>query len=214
MTRIPRRFGTVALSNYNNQWMYFVVFFFTSWLSTGIPYQLQRWWATFLTIALTYLLFGTMLYFWEKTGYFLSLEWIIRTITNNVVPARKRTFDSSVKWWQRGLIDVQNTFYDVDWINLDQKQSTEIREEQEEKSEKKISSDSQLALIMAIVGLCSILFSVISFVALPLSIYARKQEGRNKQNIAASYISAITIGLFISVILVTAFIPIGSLGIF
>lgn len=233
-TKIVRRFGTVALSNYNNQWMYFVVFFFTSWISTGVPYQLQKWWATFLTIGLTYLLFGLILFFWEKINYFLSLEWAIRTITNNVVPARRQSFDASVKWWQRGLIDVQNNFYNVKWINLtqestieEQKGSLEIEHEDKQRERielsdqqkekimhKKSVNDSQFALILSIIGSCSIIFNIVSFIVFPLSIYARKQEGKNKQNTISLYLSAISVGLFIAFIIVIMVFPIGILNIF
>ena len=211
-TKIIRRFGIVAFTNYNNQWMYFVVFFLTSLLLTGTAYQPLFWGGVFLTIVITYLLYSLILFGWEKINYLGSLEWFIRTFTNNVVPARRKRFDPSVKWWQRGQVDVEKTFYNVHWINLNQKEN--IDEQLNNEEHEKELQDSKFALNMSLIGLCSILFIVLTIISLFVTIKTIKIEGKNKYNTAALVISIIGIILLLAIIIVTLILPIGILGLF
>ncbi|HUU77089.1 MAG TPA: hypothetical protein VMX55_02005 [candidate division Zixibacteria bacterium] len=215
-TKIVRRFGIVAFTNYNNQWMYFVVFFLTSLMLTKDAYQPLFWGGVFLTIVLTYLLYSLILFGWEKINYIGSLEWFIRTFTNNVIPARRKKFDSSVKWWQRGQVDVEKTFYNVDWINLGNAElDNKVFNEKSDEEKKLVNlEDSKFALSISLIGLCSILFIVLNILSLFVAIKTRKTEGKNKYNIAALIISIIGIVLFVALIIVTLILPIGILGIF
>ncbi len=206
-TKLIRRYGIVAFSNYNNQWLYFYVFFFTSTIiNFSTSYQRLTWGGTFLAIFLTFMLYSFLLYFWEKIRYLGSLEWIIRTFTNNVIPIRRKSFDEKTKWWQRGLVDVDKTFYNVDWIELN-----DVGLEKQEKSQQR---ESKFALILSIIGLFSILFIVISVLGLIISLSARKIDGKNKINTASLVLSIIGCVVLFAFILVTFIVPIGVLGLF
>ncbi|HUT79713.1 MAG TPA: hypothetical protein VMZ29_00810 [Candidatus Bathyarchaeia archaeon] len=205
-TKIIRRFGTVAFSNYNNQWLYFYVFYFISTVLTFTPYQKPFWGGTMLMILVTYILYSFILYYWEKIRYLGSLEWIIRTFTNNVVPIRRKSFDEKTKWWQRGLVDVDLTFYNVNWIELN-----DVGVETQKQNEKR---ESKFALILSLVGLCSILFMVMSIVGLTTSLNARKIEGKNKTNTTSFILSIIGCTLFLALIITSLILPVGALGLF
>ncbi len=205
-TKIIRRFGIVAFSNYNNQWLYFYVFYFISSILTFTPYQKPFWWGTILMIVTTYILYSFILYYWEKIKYLGSLEWIIRTFTNNVVPIRRKSFDEKTKWWQRGLVDVDRTFYNVNWI--------ELNDVGTENQKQKVKRESKFALIISLVCLFSILFMAISFLGIIISLNAQKTDGKNKINNTSFILSIIGCVLFIALILVTLFLPIGVLGLF
>ena len=211
-TKIIRRFGTVAFTNYNNQWMYFVVFFLVSLLLTGTAYQPLFWGGVFLIMLITYLLYSLILFGWEKINYIGSLEWFIRTFTNNVVPARRKRFDPSIKWWQRGQIDVKKVFYNVHWINLNEIETTDKQLDNEEKSNE--LQDSKFALNISLIGLCSILFIVLNIISLFVTVKTIKIEGKNKYNIAALIISITGIVLLLAIIITTLILPIGILGLF
>jgi hypothetical protein len=209
-TKIIRRFGTVAFSNYNNQWIYFFVFFLTSLMIYQVPYQRLFWGGTFLTLFLSLAVFILLLWAWEKIKYIGSLEWFIRTFTNNVVPARRR-FCLDKKWWQRGLIDPDRVFYNVDWIDFN---DTEKNLEEESENIPIAGKESKFALILSLVGLFSFLFIILSFVGLWISIAARKTEGKNKTNTAALVLSIIGSVLFVGLLITSLILPIGALGLF
>ncbi|MBN1329761.1 MAG: hypothetical protein JXA54_09835 [Candidatus Heimdallarchaeota archaeon] len=224
-SKLIRRLGIVAFSNYNNQWFFFIMWELVSLLTYQKHYEPQQWGGTALIIVYTLGFYSLVLWGWEKIGYIGSLEWFIRTITNNVVPVRRQRFDKSVKWWQRGLIDVDKVFYNANWVNIHSQTISSTssgmtsKNTTEEPREEMIigqpkNDESKLALIIALVGFLSVLFVLLSFIALPLSIHARRQEGKNKQNKAALYISVITIILLITIILILFELPIGLLGLF
>jgi hypothetical protein len=199
-TKFIRRFGIVAFSNYNNQWIYFVVFCITSSIIYFTPYALLPWYGVFLTMILTYGIYYLILWLWEKAKYIGSLEWVIRTTTNNLIPARRDRFPKDAKWWQKGQVNVDLSFYNAEWIELGK-----VREEKE---------DSKYALRLSLIGLCSIIFIVLNIISIFISINARKIEGKNRQNTAALIISIIGIILIVTGIIVGSILPIGALGIF
>jgi uncharacterized membrane protein len=199
-TKFIRRFGIVAFSNYNNQWIYFVVFCITSSIIYFTPYALLPWYGVFLTMILTYGIYYLILWLWEKAKYTGSLEWFIRTVTNNLIPARKDRFSKDAKWWQKGQVDVERSFYNADWIELG-----EVKEEKE---------DSKYAFRLSLIGLCSIIFIVLNIISLFISINARKKEGKNKQNTAALIISIIGCVFILVGIILGSIFKIGVLGLF
>ena len=218
-SKIVRRFGIVAFSNYNNQWLYFLMWEATSLMIYKDHYRPQLWLGTALIIVLTLGLYSFLLWCWEKISYIGSLEWFIRTITNNVVPLRRKRFDASYKWWQRGKIDPDRVFYNASWITIahsaaNRAATQDSGQEYSSVVSSEDSSDSRLALITALVSMFSILFAHVSFIALPLAIYARKYEGKNKQNTAALIISITSIVLLLAVIIVLFILPIEILGLF
>jgi hypothetical protein len=213
-TKIIRRFGTIALTNYNNQWIYHLIFFLVSLLLTQNYYQPVLWGGIFLILIVTLAVFILLLWLWEKIKYIGSLEWIIRTFTNNVVPVRRKSFEEGTKWWQRGQVDVQRTFYNANWINLEDTQSEAIDETPIAEIDKTKKKESKLALILSIVGVFSILFILISIVGLVVSIEARRNDGKNKMNTAALVLSIIGCVLLLGLIITSFILPIGTLGLF
>ena len=174
---------------------------------TKVPYQKLFWSGTVLSIFLTLVVFSLILYGWEKIKYTGSLEWFIRTVTNNLVPARKDRFDKSMKWWQKGQVDVENTFYNADWIDLD---TTETEVEKSKTSD----NDSRFSFRLALISLCSIFFIVVNIISLFVSIRARKIEGKNKHNTAGLAISISGIVMLVGVLITTLVIKVGALGLF
>lgn len=204
-TKFVRRFGTVAFSNYNNQFIYFLLFCLISSLFYFTPYARLPWWGTFIVIGLTFLIFHFILKGWEKLKYTGSLEWFIRTVTYNIVPARKDAFDESVKWWQKGQINSEKIFYNPEWIDLN---DTEDNKTCLQKKESKFSFK------LSLIALCSILFIVVNIISLFVSLRARKLEGKNKHNTAGLAISITGIVLLSALIIVSLSIKTGALGLF
>ncbi|MHA1213423.1 MAG: hypothetical protein ACTSSH_13310, partial [Candidatus Heimdallarchaeota archaeon] len=161
-SKIIRRFGVVAFTNYNNQWIFFIVFNLALLTFGKASTELFMWGGVFLIIIVTYLVYSLILFLWEKIKYTGSLEWMIRTFANSVVPVRRQRYDDSVKWWQRGQVDVENTFNNPVWINLGD--PSEIKDAEEVLPTN--NDESKLALIFSIVGICSILFIVTSIFGL------------------------------------------------
>lgn len=213
-TKIIRRYGTVAFSNYNNQYIYFIVFFLTSLMIFQNPYQRLFWGGTILTIVLTFAIFSLLLWGWEKIKYTGSLEWFIRTMVNNIVPQRRRSFNPEVKWWQKGQIDVERYFYNVDWIELKDVGQTKETASKEVKVSTKEKDDSIFALILGLVGVFSFLFMIVSILGLFASINARKTEGKNKLNTASFVLSIVGCTLFLGVIVSSLILKVGVLGLF
>ena len=211
-TKILRRFGTLAFTVYNIQWIYYLVFAFTSFIILGTPYQRFGWGGTFLTLFITLLILSVILWLWEKIKYVGSFEWFIRLITNNAIPIRRERFDASTKWWQRGQLDVENVFYDADWIEIEEEKTTDKDLDKDEL--KSTLNDSKLSFILSLVGLCSILFVIASIPALIISLRARKLEGKNYKNKAATIISIITIVLLTAFIVVSLILKTELLGLF
>jgi hypothetical protein len=231
-TKIIRRFGTIAFTNYNNQWIFFIMWEITSLMFYQEHYRKPLWFGLLVVMILTILVYSLILWGWEKIGYIFSLEWFIRTIANNAVPIRRERFPEDTKWWQRGQINAQTSFYNVDWVDLSptprgtidisSSDSLSVDEPKQkasvvnpiERMEDFEQRDSRLALTISLVGLCSVLFIIVSIFGLLVSISARKHEGKNKTNQAALIISCIAIILLISAIVVLSILKIGVLGIF
>ncbi|MHA1212343.1 MAG: hypothetical protein ACTSSH_07765, partial [Candidatus Heimdallarchaeota archaeon] len=220
-TKFIRRFGIVAFTNYNNQWIYFIMWELMSLMFYQTHYQRPLWLGMLVVMILTFGTYSLMLWGWEKIGYILSMEWFIRTIANNIVPLRRQRFPEGTKWWQRGLIDVKRQFYDVEWIDIHDTQMTtkaivtkaEDTKEMIVKDQTKLD-DSKFALTLSLVGMFSIFFVFANIIGLFVSLSARKQEGKNKKNKRALIISSVSIGIFVSIIVTLSILKIGLLGIF
>jgi len=94
-TKIVRRFGTIAFTNYNNQWLFFIMWEIVSLMVSRDHYIPQLWAATALIIILTFGIFILLNWLWEKIGYIGSLEWSIRSITNNAIPIRRERINDT-----------------------------------------------------------------------------------------------------------------------
>jgi len=187
------------------------MFFLLSSAIFFTPYAKFYWAGTFLVILVSLAVFTLLLIGWEKIKYTGSLEWFIRTVTNNLVPARKKRFDPSVKWWQKGQVDVEGAFYNPEWIDLVDPAEEKAKDEQQFLEKQ---SESKLALILSIVGLVTIILNAASIFGLFVSLRARKLEGKNRKNTRALIISIVGCVLFAAFYIVCFSIKIGVLGIF
>jgi len=218
-TKILRRFGTIAFTNYNNQWIYFIAWEIIALIITREHYKQQLWLGTTLTLILTLVIYSLVLWLWEKIKYTGSLEWFIRTFTNNVIPLRRQRFDPSVKWWQKGQIDVNKVFYNAKWVNIGGSSYVAKNISTEKSTETVIDTqnepnDSKLAFRISLVGLFSIFFFPLNIFGIFFAILARKRDGVNNHNKAALSLSIIGT-IFMIGILVTLFaLPIDILGLF
>lgn len=197
-TTFVRRFGTLAFTIYNCQFLYF----FAQWAVNSLigfspnPYQRGGWGGTFLILLLTFAIFHIILYSWEKVNYIGSIEWMIGTIAAHLIPGRK----SEKPWYRKGEIDVKNAFYNAEWLNVVEK---------EEINHKKME-ESKLVANLAGWGF---LFPPLSLVCLPLSIKAQKKEKVNKFNVRGKAISIIGIVFLISWVTFMSIFTLNDLGI-
>lgn len=211
-SKFVRRFGTIAFTNYNNQWYFFIVWAFTSFILKGTAYAKLQWGGTALVILLTLGFYSLINWAWEKIGYIGSLEWFIRTITNNLIPVRRARFGPDVKWWQKGQVDAETQFYNADWIDIVERPGITTETKEEIVKTRTDFRDSKLSFILSIVGLVSIFFFITSIFGLLVAINSRKREGKNKYNQAGFIISIVAIVVVVSVFTALSNIKIGVLG--
>ena len=212
-SKFVRRFGTIAFTNYNNQWYFFIVWAFTSFILKGTAYAKLQWGGTALVILLTLGFYSLVNWLWEKIGYIGSLEWFIRTITNNLIPVRRARFGPDVKWWQKGQVDAETQFYNAEWIDIVERPEIETDSKDEVVKSRTEFRDSRLSLTLSLVGLFSIFFFITSIFGLFIAINSRKREGENKYNKAGLIISIIAIVVIVGVFVALSNIKIGVLGI-
>ncbi len=195
-TRFIRRFGFVAFTLYNIQWLYFVSHFIVSTLIYGEPYKLLDWGGVFITMGITFLMLEGILLLWEKIKYTGSLEWCMGTIATQIIPARK----SEKKWWQAGQLNVEEAFYNAEWLNVIEKD--EVRHD--------IKADSKLAYKLSWFGF---LFAPISLITFLIARGSVNTEQENKFNKRAKIISLVGLIFFFAWMIPFLFFSLSDLGI-
>ncbi len=196
-TRFFRRFGFVAFTVYNIQWVYFIVWFIISSTIYKQPYLHLDWVGTFLTMAITFLILHGILLAWERVKYIGSLEWTIGTISAQIIPARKV---ANQKWWQSGELNVEEAFYNAEWLNVIEK--NEIRHD--------LQADSKFAYKMSFFGF---LFFPISFITYIIARGSKRTEQDNTYNKRALIISLTGIGFFLVWLILSCLFSLADLGI-
>lgn len=194
-TRFFRRFGFVAFTMYNLQWFYFIVWFIISSLIYGQPYLQLDWAGTFLTMAITFLILHGLLLLWERIRYTGSLEWTMGTIAAQIIPTRK----GEGKWWRSGQLNVEEAFYNAEWVNIIEKD--EIRH--------KKFADSKFAYKLSFFGF---LFFPISFITFIIARKSIQTEQENKINKRAKLISLIGMIFFFAWLIPSLFLSLSDLG--
>ncbi len=193
-TKFVRRFGFIAFSNYNQQYImtstgFWVpqLFFGTGvvaawlnqklgWWQSGLgAYSKTLWFGIFLQIGFTILIYQIVMKVWEKAKYRGSIEWFMGTIGYYLVPVKKPESLQMKKWYEKGDLPVQQAFYNTEWLN--------IVEETEKYHKSK--RDSQIAMKFAIAAFCVPLFIPFTVGWLFVTIRTIKTEGRNKKNLTA-----------------------------
>ncbi|MFX1499808.1 MAG: hypothetical protein ACFFDH_02455 [Promethearchaeota archaeon] len=195
-TRFFRRFGFVAFTMYNIQWFYFLVWFIVSSLIYGQPYLKLDWIGTFLTIAITFLILHGILLAWERIKYTGSLEWTMGTIAAQIIPTRK----IEGKWWQLGQLNIEEAFYNAEWLNIIEK----------DKISHDLKADSKLSYKLSFLGF---LFFPVSFITYILAKESKKTEQINTYNKRAILISLVGIVFFLMWLILSCLFSLGDLGI-
>ncbi|TFF93661.1 MAG: hypothetical protein EU544_05535 [Promethearchaeota archaeon] len=183
-TQPIRRYGFVAFTVYNNQWIIFFGQLIVSLLFGLTVYSKFGWGGVFLVMLLTYLIFEIILRLWEKVDYVGTLEWCMGTIGSFMIPARKQMVSEESgeipKWWKMGTPKVQKAFYNVDWLNV--VLPSEINHKQKK--------ESRLAWKLSLVGL---LLFPLSIVALNIAKNSTELEGKNPYNSRAKILSLVSL---------------------
>ncbi|MFW9952168.1 MAG: hypothetical protein ACFFKA_18760 [Candidatus Thorarchaeota archaeon] len=195
-TRFFRRFGFVAFTMYNLQWIYLFIWFLISTLIYGTPYLPLDWAGTFLTMAITFLILHGLLLLWERAKYKGSLEWTMGTIAAQIIPARK----VKDKWWKSGQLNVEEAFYNAEWLNIIEK---------DEIAHDKLG-DSKFAYKMSFFGF---LFFPISFITFIIARGSMRTEQKNKYNNRGKIISLIGIIFFLTWLVISIIFSLSDLGI-
>lgn len=195
-TKFIRRLGFIPFTIYTMQWMYNLFYFFVSAL-WGAPYNRLPWRGTLLILALTLLAFHVLTIAWEKVGYIGSLKWIIVFIRRKIV--RKEKEDHNMQWWENGILDVQGTFYNVEWLDL-------IVQEKEQDTK----PESTLAFKLSRLGF---IFFPFSFIGYFLAKNAKKIENENDFNKKAKIMSLTGIFLFVSSVIFLFSVSLSTFGI-
>ena len=125
------------------------------------------------------------------------------TIGYYLVPGRKSERYKELKWYQKGDILVQESFYDAEWINV-----TEYSEEKYHRSRR----DSRLVLILSICCLVFPLFIPVTGGLFFVVIKTRKKEGKNTQNLIALILCIIGIVITVAFFTVVNILTPSMLG--
>ena len=109
---------------------------------------------------------------WEKKRYIGSIEWCIGTIAFNLIPIKRESLEPKKKWWEKGALNVEGAFYNVEWLNIVEKE--EIKHDKLE--------ESKLAYKLSLFALFTIIFMPASFITYFFAKKAQKTEKINKYN--------------------------------
>jgi hypothetical protein len=193
-----RRFGFTAFSNYNNQWIYYI-----AWIGVSIIFTGQRrikldWNGTLLVMVVSILIYYLLMRGWEKVKFIGSIEWMLGTLGAAITPSKWQPENlQNLKWYQKGQLDVQGGFYQVESISVITPDSTyhaQLR-------------DSRLISLLSKISLLSVIFIPFSIVTLLLARDIQKKEGSNpivKTAIRLSWIGTIiTVSLLLMCFVVT-----------
>jgi hypothetical protein len=194
-TKFIRRFGFVAFTMYNIQWIYFIAHLYVSSVFYFAPYSLLDWTGTFLTMIVAFSIFYGILRAWEKVKYTGSLEWTMGTIAAKIIPTRK----VEGKWWRSGQLNVEEAFYNAEWLNII---------ERDEVSRRKFA-DSKFAFKLSFFGF---IFFPISFITYLIARGSIEREQHNRYYKRAKIISLIGIIFFLGWLIPSLFLSLGDLG--
>ncbi len=181
LIRFVRRYGFIALTNYNNQWLYFLVWIVVSLFVTGNRRVDMLWGGTILVLLGTLLVYHLVLITWEKTGFLGSMEWMIGTIAYRLIPTRRDPGKQNSRWYEKGRLDVQSAFYNVESVDV-------ITPDDDYRAN---NQDSKMIAKLSKIALFSILFMPFNLITLYLALDIKNRENPNPALKQAICISAI-----------------------
>ena len=189
-----RRFGFTAFSNYNNQWLYYIGWIGVSLLLTGERRIKLDWTGTLLVLVVSLVLYYVVMRGWEKIKYLGSIEWMMGTLGAALTPSRWQPERlRNLKWYQKGQLDVQGSFYQVESVSVVTPDASYHAQLQ----------DSRLIAKLTKISLFSIIFLPFTVVTLLLARNIQKKEGSNPMVKTAIRLS--WIGTIITVVLLLVF---------
>jgi Heparan-alpha-glucosaminide N-acetyltransferase, catalytic len=213
-TKFIRRLGFVAFTAYTMQYIYHAVFFIVSSI-VGEPYVRFGWGPTLIATALSIAFYYFLTLGWEKIGYIGSMEWMLGTIAAYLVPGKKGNKD--LKWWQKGLLDVENGFYNAEWLNIVELADTDHRALSDSSNsvehdaiDPKGLSESRFSFKLARLGF---IFFPFSFVAYFSAKKAASSEGMNDYQKKGQKLGLIGIIFFIVWVVIFSSLKLSTLGI-
>jgi hypothetical protein len=122
---------------------------------------------------------------WEKIKFLGSIEWMIGTLGAALIPSKWQPEKlRNLKWYQKGQLDVQGSFYQVESVSVVTPDALYHAQLQ----------DSHLIAKLTKISLFSILFLPFTVVTLLLARNIQKKEGSNprvKTAIRLSWIGTI-----------------------
>jgi hypothetical protein len=198
-----RRFGVVAFSIYNYQFIDVIPALFLTAIGTFIPivdpgsktgfifpgFGLNQYgvYGIWFLLGLIFLMYWLVLWLWQKVSFVGGFEWFLGKGANLLIPSKR-----SVKGV--GKLNVQKGLVDPDWIDI-------ITEENIPRQE---LVDSKLSFKLSWLGL---IIAPISLISLGIARTARNKEGKNIFN---------SIGLIISIVgaLLSVVILVGGMFIY
>lgn len=195
-TKFIRRLGFVAFTAYTMQYIYNFAFFIVSSIFTA-PYVRMGWGPVMLALGLSLLIYHGLTWLWEKISYVGSMEWMIGTIASYLVPGKRV---KGYTWWKRGQLDVQNAFYDAEWIDIID----------EDEIDHKRFSESRYAYKIARLGF---IFFPFSFMAYRMAKNAVNKEEPNKFQKKAEKLALGGIIFFIVWLVLSISLKLATLGI-
>lgn len=202
-TRFIRRFGFVAFSNYTIQFMYYIAMFITIDKIFGNTYgrHVGSWGETIITIIIGLSLMALINLLWEKIRFAGSLEWMLKQMNYFLNPVRRRSLkEKGIKWYQAGLLNVQENLYDAEWIDVVKSEEVDHHNKEE----------SILACKLGQVGLLFPPYSIVGFI---IARKARKLEGDSPENKKARVWTTFSFALFIILLIAFFFLSPSSFGI-
>jgi hypothetical protein len=194
LVQFVRRFGFTAFSNYNNQWIYYLGWIGVSLLLTGERRIKLDWTGTLLVLVVSLVLYYLVMRGWEKIKFIGSIEWMIGTLGAALIPSRWQPERiRSLKWYQKGQLDVQGSFYQVESVSVFTPDATYHARLQ----------DSRLIARLTRISFFSIIFLPFTVVTLLLARNIQRKEGSNPMVKTAIRLS--WIGTMITVVLLLVF---------
>ncbi|WP_457556481.1 hypothetical protein [Candidatus Harpocratesius sp.] len=200
-----RRFGLIAFSVYNFQFIDFIPRYILTKI-TGIDALHSRVNGNLCLILMVgvFLTWAIVMWLWEKVNYIGGMEWMISVIAKLILPGKVKSkstqanqvqeqdnFSQNQKrvhktpWWKTDRINIQGTLYDANFINI----------VPPEKVDHKNLKDSKLAFQ---ISLLSPFLLIGSIFALDIAIESIAIEGKNKYNKWAIALSILGIVIFIA----------------
>ncbi|MHA1619369.1 MAG: hypothetical protein ACTSVZ_08810 [Promethearchaeota archaeon] len=201
-TKFVRRFGFIALTCYNMQYIYPFVNFIVPRFMGLAPYAKTLWGGVFIQMAVTFLIYHVILLLWERINYRGSLEWFMTLIASFLIPSKKKSEQKKRSWKERADLAVDGGFYNVEWVNL-----VEANENYHTRQR-----DSLTVFRFALLSFTMPLFIPFTCGTLFMALKAKKTEEKNKHNSVALIVSLIGVILTVSVIVVVVLLTPDDLG--